>query len=158
MCVSLCMYLCVAICVYVCMRVANHKGTRKSISSVMKMQIVFLVSTCTVNQHHNAPSPFSLSQNGPQSTWTWLGQITPSSHFPHSLQINQSPLLLCSPLMSILYSFIDFCHPSICLNCFVFIPPFNSFHPSRGRFVNGNKKELVEWKTIKRTGSWRWMV
>lgn len=114
----------------------------KSISNVMKMQIVFLLSTCTVNQHHNTSPPLNLSQNGPQSTQTWLGQITPLSHFPHSLQINQSPSLLCALLMSILYSSIDFCHTSICLNCFLFIPPFNIFSPfhPEGGFVIGIKK------------------
>lgn len=71
----------------VCVSVKLHRR-KKSISDVMKMQIVSLVSTCAVSQHHNAPSLFTLSQNGLQS-------ITALSHFHHSLQINQSPLLLC---------------------------------------------------------------
>lgn len=88
------------VCARVCVSVKLHRR-KKSISDVMKMQIVSLVSTCTVSQHHNAPSLFTLSQNGLQS-------ITALSHFHHSLQINQSPLLLCSLCMSIPYSSIDF--------------------------------------------------
>lgn len=123
--------VCVRWCVWERERKSGKPHRRKkSILNVMKMQIVYLVSTCAVNQHHSSPSPFNPSQNGPLSAQTWLGQITPPSHFHHSLQINQSPLLLCSLLVSIPYSSIDFRHPSICLNCFVFISPFSRFPPS----------------------------
>lgn len=144
-CFHVCATMCVSVRVSVCVIVSvKPHRSRKSISKVMKMQIVSLVSTCAVNQHHNTPSPFNLSQNGPRSTWTWLGQISPPNHFPHSLQINQSPLLLCSLLMSILYSSIDFCHQSILSELLCLYPSFQQFPsvPSRGRFCNWYKKKL----------------
>lgn len=44
----------------------------------------------------------------------WYKSLCHSS-LHHSLDINQSPLLLCFLLLSILYLSIDFCHPSACL-------------------------------------------
>ena len=66
-----CWYHCVSVCECVsqCVSVKPQRR-RKSISNVMRMQIVFLVSTCAANHHHNTPPPFNLSQNGPQSTRT----------------------------------------------------------------------------------------
>lgn len=69
----------------------------------------------------------NLCQNSLQSAQMWLLQITSPSYFHHSLPINQSPLSLCSLLVSVPRYAIDSCHPWIGLGQFSFIPLFSTF-------------------------------
>lgn len=128
--------LCVCMCVWERERKGEFETTQEMEVNLRCNENANCLSR--VNLRCQSASQYS-THNDSRSTQTQLGQITPPSYFPHPFQINQSPLSLCSLLLSILHSSIDFCHSSICLNCFVFIPPLNSFPPPHpeGDFVIG---------------------
>lgn len=134
-----------AVCLTLCAGGSPDRSL-KSISNGMKMQMVFLMSTRCCQSASQYLIAFSTPQNvlmmWPDVTRTNLS----TEPFPSSLQINQSALLLCSLLMSILYPSIDFCHASIGLDWSIFIPLFNPFPPHPLGDCVIDKKEIGQVK------------
>lgn len=147
----LCLYYCVFKCVRECQTTLEKKANFQSNENANCLFCVILL--CPSESEHS--TGFEPSQNDPQSALTWLGQITGAKHLPHSLLINQSPLLLCSLLMYILNSSIDFCHSEL----FCLYPAFelSPYIQSRGRFCNRYYKSWCNEKWYKWTDSWMWL-